>query len=148
MVDIESALRAYAPMMNRLDVAEIEPHLAEDFRYASQWVFAGISSKQAYLDYIRPKLAAVNASGVAVWAEMGRPPLELTGPCVVLAQGEKDNLVAVVLATVAGGKVTRLDICGAPSPWTPSSWPRPIAGKFGPHRAHPHSSRRRPITQP
>ena len=33
-----------------------------------------------------------------------------------LAQGEKDNLIAVVLAKVEDGKVKRLDLCGAPLP--------------------------------
>lgn len=35
----EGALRAYATMMNTLDVSGLEPLLADDFHYASQWVF-------------------------------------------------------------------------------------------------------------
>lgn len=118
MINVEGAVRAYAAMMNSLDVAEIEPYLAEDFHYASQWVFAEISSKQEYLDYIRPKLEAVRASGETVWAEIGSRDREVPAPCVVLAQGAKDNLVAVVIAKVANGKIARLDMCGAPSPWS------------------------------
>jgi hypothetical protein len=41
---------------------------------------------------------------------------EIPGPCVVMAQNEKDNLVAVVLAKVEDGKIKRLDLCGSPSP--------------------------------
>jgi len=33
-----------------------------------------------------------------------------------MAQGDKDNLLAVVLAKVEEGKIKRLDLCGAPSP--------------------------------
>jgi hypothetical protein len=33
-----------------------------------------------------------------------------------MAQGDKDNLLAVVLAKVEDGKIKRLDLCGAPSP--------------------------------
>lgn len=112
----EAALRAYAAMMNTLDASHLGPLLAEDFHYASQWVLAEIESKQAYLDYIVPKLEAVRKSGAAVWAEMGWLAREMPGPCVVLAQGARDDLVAVVLAKVEGGKIQRLDLCGAPSP--------------------------------
>ena len=33
-----------------------------------------------------------------------------------MAQGGKDNLLAVVLAKVEDGKIKRLDLCGVPSP--------------------------------
>ena len=112
----EDGLRAYAAMMNTLDVSHLEPFLAEDFHYASQWVFDEIASKGDYLDYIVPKLEAIHQSGAAAWAEMGWLDREIPGPCVVMAQGEKDNLIAVVLARVEDGKIKRLDLCGAPSP--------------------------------
>lgn len=112
----EQALRAYATMMNTLDVSCLAPLLADDFHYASQWVFAEIESKPAYLEYIVPKLDAIRKSGAVAWAEMGWLDREFPGPCVVMAQGDKDSLVAVVLAEVVGGKIKRLDLCGAPSP--------------------------------
>ena len=112
----EQALRAYATMMNTLDVSCLAPLLADDFHYASQWVFAEIESRSAYLEYIVPKLDAIRKSGAAAWAEMGWLDREFPGPCVVMAQGDKDSLVAVVLAEVVGGKIKRLDLCGAPSP--------------------------------
>ncbi len=112
----EKALRAYASMMNSGDVAHLEPLLAEDFHYASQWVFDEIESKQGYLAYITPKLNAVRQSGATVWAEMGWLEREIPGPCVVLAQGSQDNLVALVLVRVENGLIKRLDMCGAPSP--------------------------------
>ena len=40
------------------------------------------------------------------------------GPCVVLAQGSKDNLVGTVMARVEGGPVSQIDMCVAPSPYT------------------------------
>lgn len=112
----EQALRAYATMMNTLDVSCLAPLLADDFHYASQWVFAEIESKPAYLEYIVPKLDAIRKSGAVAWAEMGWLDREFPGPCVVMAQGDKDNLLAVVLAEVEGGKIKRLDLSGAPSP--------------------------------
>lgn len=115
---IEDALRTYAAMMNTGDVCLLEPLLADDFHYASQWVFAEIGSKAEYIEYIKPKLAAVKASGQRVWAEIGHLDRELPGPCVVLAQGERDNLVALVLAEVKAGQIKLLDLCGAPSPYS------------------------------
>ena len=116
MKDLETGLRAYATMMNTLNVDAIEPLLANDFHYSSQWVLAEITSKQEYLDYIRPKLKAVRDSETNVWAEMAHLEQEIPGPCVVLAQNSKDNLLSLILGKVANGKLTRLDMCGAPSP--------------------------------
>ena len=116
MKDLETGLRAYATMMNTLNVDAIEPLLADDFHYSSQWVLAEITSKQEYLDYIRPKLKAVRDSETNVWAEMAHLEQEIPGPCVVLAQNSKDNLLSLILGKVANGKLTRLDMCGAPSP--------------------------------
>jgi hypothetical protein len=116
MLSKEDALRAYAAMMNTLDIDQIASLLADDFHYASQWVLAEIESKQAYLDYIGPKLLSIKTSGSKVWAEMASLEREIPGPCAVMAQGSKDNLVSLVLAEVANDKITRLDMCCAPSP--------------------------------
>ena len=97
-------------------MSHLEALLADDFRYASQWVFAEIESKAAYLEYIVPKLEAIRKSGTAAWAEMAWLDREFLRPCVVMAQGGKDKIVAVVLAKVEAGKIARLDLCGAPSP--------------------------------
>jgi hypothetical protein len=113
---IDDALGAYAAMMNTGDVSMLEPLLADDFHYASQWVFAEIKSKAECIEYIKPKLAAVKAFGQRVWAEFGHLDHQLPWACVVLAQGERDNLVALVLAKVEAGQIKHLDLCGAPSP--------------------------------
>lgn len=110
------ALETYGVMMNTLDASKIEPILAEDFHYSSQWVLTDITSKQDFLDYITPKLEAIRTGGSEVWAEMGELTSEIPGPCVVMAQGEKDNLLCVILAKVEGGKLKSLAMCGAPSP--------------------------------
>ena len=115
MLDIETALRAYASMMNTLDSSKLEPLLSDDFYYASQMVLVEIESKQEYLDYINPKLEVVKASGTKVWAEMAMLTHSFHGPCVVLAQGEKENFVALVLAEVKGDLIKRIDMCIVPS---------------------------------
>lgn len=116
MLTTEAALRAYASMMNTLDSSKLEPLLAPDFHYESQMVFSEITSKQEYLDYIKPKLEVVKASGTKVWAEMAILTHSFPGPCVVLAQRDKENLVALVLAKVKGGFIERIDMCIVPTP--------------------------------
>lgn len=118
MLSQENALRAYAAMMNTQDESKFAELLADNFHYASQWVLSEIESRQAYLDYIKPKLSAIKLPGSAVWAEMAHLESEIPGACVVMAQGSKDNLVSLVLVKVADGKIIRLDMCGAPSPYS------------------------------
>ncbi len=115
MLSKGEALRAYAAMMNSLDSRNFEPLLAHDFHYASQWVFDEIESKHEYLDYITGKLEAVKASGKKLWAEMASCN---SGPCVVMAEGEPDNLIATVLVEVERDKIKRIDLCCVPSPYS------------------------------
>jgi len=111
------ALRAYAKMMNTLDAGLFEPLLADNFIYESQLVFSALESKQAFLDYIHPKLRTIESAGATVYAEMGVvSAYGYQQPCVVLAQDSKDNLVGLVLAQVVADKVIRLDLCIVPSP--------------------------------
>lgn len=104
----EDAVRAYAVMMNTLNVSKFEPLLADDFHYASQWVFHEIESKKEYLEYITRKLRAIKASGLKVWAELAESN---NGPCVVVAEDEKDNILSVVFAKVKNNKMERMDMC-------------------------------------
>ena len=110
------ALRAYARMMNTLDGSHFAPLLADNFHYASQWVFEEITSKQAYLDYIMPKLTSIAESGSHAYAEMAELKAYGGGPCVVMAQGSKHNLLATVLVEVEDGYIKRLDMCQIPPP--------------------------------
>jgi len=113
----ESALRAYAKMMNTLNPAPLAALLADDFVYESQYVFEALKSKQAYLDYMVPKLQIVARAKAFVYAEMGTVDAYFENqPCVILAQNEKSNLVGIVLAKVAADKLQRLDLCCIPPP--------------------------------
>ena len=114
-----SALQSYAKMMNTLNSWVLEPFLADDFTYESQNVFQAITSKKEFLNYITPKLQTIAKAGATVFAEMGE--VHAYGrkqPCVVLAQNQKDNLVALVLAQVEENKLKRLDLCIVPLPNT------------------------------
>ena len=112
-----AGLRAYAAMMNTLDVGRIEPLLADDFVYESQAVFQPLESKAAFLEYIRPKLETVKRSNATVYAELGRvAAYGREQACVILAQNSPENLVGLVLAKAEGGKLKRLDLCVVPAP--------------------------------
>lgn len=112
----EEALRAYARMLNHLSVDYLEPLLAEDFHYTSQKVFEEITSKPQYLDYIAAKLANIKSSGDRVWAELAELRTWPGGPCLVIAQGDKNNIVATLLVEVDGQKIKRCDMCIIPEP--------------------------------
>ena len=113
----ETALRAYARMMNTLTADCLEPLLAEDFTYESQHVFQPLESKQDFLHYIRPKLVTIQQAKATVFAEMGTvTAYGKNQPCVILAQNSKTNLVGLVLAKVEGEHLKRIDLCIAPPP--------------------------------
>lgn len=113
----ETALRAYAKMMNTLNAECLEPLLADDFTYKSQQVFQPLESKQAFLDYIRPKLKTIQQANATVFAEIGTvAAYGKNRSCVILAQNDRGNLVGLVLATTDGNKLKRLDICIVPPP--------------------------------
>jgi hypothetical protein len=101
------ALRAYARMINTLDVSPLEPLLADEFCYASQRVFDEINSKKDFFAYIKPKLRMIARGDSPVFAEMGLLCADYGGgPCVVMAQGTKDTLVGTVLAKTTAGSIT------------------------------------------
>jgi hypothetical protein len=103
--------------MNTLSVEPLEPLLADDFTYESQYVFSALESKQEFLDYIRPKLQTIREAGATPFAEMGMVlAYGKRQPCVVLAQNSPENLVALVLAEVTDGKLSRLGLCIVPPP--------------------------------
>jgi hypothetical protein len=113
----EDALRAYAKMLNSLRPDAVEHLLAEEFVYESQYVIQPLTSREQFLDYIRPKLETIARAKATVYAEMGT--VDTGGkrePCVVLAQDSKSNLIGLAFATVSGDKLTRLDLCIIPRP--------------------------------
>ncbi len=114
-LSLEDALRSYASLWNTLDPAGFLALLAEDFIYESQAVLEPLMGGDAFADYIGKKVAAVKTSGTTVHAEMGSVG---TRPCVILAQGSKDDLVALAFVALEAGRVKRLDLCMVPPPRT------------------------------
>ena len=110
------ALRAYARMMNTLDISHIESLLDDNFHYSSQWMIGEIPSKQEFLDYMKSMLDAIKQSGSPFYAEIAVIQAWGHDQCIVTAEGEKNNLIATVFARVADGKIARIDMCCQPHP--------------------------------
>jgi len=112
LAEIE-ALRAYARMMNTFDTEHLEPFLADDLRYNSQWMLSKMIGKEEYLKHIRAKLKFIAHKPYAEIGELDEYPF---GNCVVMAQDSHDNLISTVLVRIKDGKIATLDICATPAP--------------------------------
>ena len=104
------AARAFAVMWNSLDLSVIEPLLASDIRYESQMVFEPLLGRHDVIKHLRGKMRSVQRELPAgePFAELG---VVLGRPCVVLAQGTKENRIGVVLFSVKDEKIRGVDIC-------------------------------------
>ena len=112
----KDALSIYAKMMHTLDSSEFESFLSEDFSYSSQKVLTDMNSKDEFIEYIRPKLETIKKSKSPVFAELGICPAYGHNDCLIMAQGDKSNLLGVAYASVDAGKITSLSLCVVPTP--------------------------------
>ena len=112
-----TAAKAFAKAWNQLDPTEFIALLDANACYASQWVFEELVGREAIADYLVGKLRTVKANSVEapqnkVYAELGITTAGFTGrDCVILAQGAKEQVTAVVLFEVSDGQITRYDMC-------------------------------------
>lgn len=108
---------AYAKAWNRLSPDGFLELLAEDARYASQWVFEELVGVTAISDYLRGKMRTVRAHGFndpnsRVRVEIGRTSQGEGGrPCAYMTQGHAHEVLAAVLFEVREGKISRYDLC-------------------------------------
>jgi hypothetical protein len=103
----------------------IEPYIAEDIIYWSQQVLTDMTGKNAVMSYLTDKMETIRkSSDDRVFAELGETkpypmapsPAE---PCVILAQGHKDNVGALALLRIESNKINSIGICSdAPHPST------------------------------
>ena len=110
------ALRIYARMMHTLDSSEFESFLSEDFSYSSQKVLTDMNSKDEFIEYIRPKLETIKKTKSSVYAELGVCPAYGHKDCLIMAQGDKSNLLGVAYASVHEGEICGLSLCIVPTP--------------------------------
>lgn len=116
MLTTKIALAAYARMINNLNSTEFECLISDEFCYESQAVITPLKSKNEFIGYIRPKLAAIKNSKTHVFAEIGHLDAYGHKECVLIASESDDNLVAAVYAQVANDRIIRIDVCSIPDP--------------------------------
>ena len=112
----KEALIIYARMMHTLDSSEFESFLSEDFSYSSQKVLTDMNSKNEFIEYIRPKLETIKKTNSSVYAELGVCPAYGHTDCLIMAQGDKSNLLGVAYASVDKGKISGIALCIVPTP--------------------------------
>ena len=112
----KQALIIYARMLHTLDSSEFESFLSEDFSYSSQKVLTDMNSRDEFIEYIRPKLETIKKSKTPVYAELGVLPAYGHTDCLIMAQGNKSNLLGVAYASVDKGKISGLALCIVPTP--------------------------------
>ena len=110
------ALSMYARMLHTLNSSEFESFLSEDFSYSSQKVLTDMNSKEDFIEYIRPKLETIKKTNSSVYAELGVCPAYGHTDCLIMAQGDKSNLIGVAYASVDEGKICGLALCIVPTP--------------------------------
>ena len=103
-------------MLHTLDSSEFESFLSDDFSYSSQKVLTDLISKNEFIEYIKPKLEAIKKSKSHVFAELAICPAYGHTDCLIMAQGDKSNLLGVAYASVHEGKISGLSLCIVPTP--------------------------------
>jgi len=112
----KEALSIYARMLHTLDSTEFESFLSEEFSYSSQKVLTDMNSKDEFIEYIRPKLETIKKSKSSVYAELGICLAYGHTDCLIIAQGDKSNLLGVAYASVEKGKISSIALCIVPTP--------------------------------
>ena len=106
----------YAKAYNNLNAVYIKEHLAEDFKYASQWVFEEIESKKEYLKYLENKFTALRNSTKKIVARMGSYNNK---SCIALYQIDMskkvDTQVAILLMKFENEKIISANLCMIPT---------------------------------
>ena len=75
-----------------------------------------MNSKDEFIEYIRPKLETIKKTKSSVYAELGVCPAYGHTDCLIMAQGDKSNLLGVAYASVDKGKISGISLCIVPTP--------------------------------
>ena len=114
----------YAKTWNTLNPTMIEPYLADDVVYESQKIFTPLVGKEAVCNHLQGKMQNIkkNRHKSDVYAEIGYCgsqdgnkiqvlSAETFRPCVLMAQGNPDEVLILILLEVGDGKIKRIDLC-------------------------------------
>ena len=112
----KDALSIYARMLHTLDSSSLNHFYQKTFLTPHQKVLTDMNSRDEFIEYIRPKLETIKKSKSPVYAELGICPAYGHTDCLIMAQGDKSNLLGVAYASVDEGKISGLSLCVVPTP--------------------------------
>ena len=114
----------YAKTWNTLNPAIIEPYLADDVVYESQKILTPLVGKDEVYNHLQRKMQTIKKTRYKsdVYAEIGYcgsqdgnkiQVLSATEfrPCVLMAQGNPDEILILILLEIEQGKIKRIDLC-------------------------------------
>lgn len=115
-------IKQIATAYNRFDYSLFEPLLADNSVYESQMVHVPMNGKENFLAFIKAKFKTIQETNAIVFAEIGYLSLKSqTGnpkflmkentPCIIIAQGNKENKASILLIKVKDDLVTQMDMC-------------------------------------
>lgn len=107
----KDAAIAYAKAWNQLDCSEFLKLLDDDAHYASQWVFSELENNAVISEYLVGKMNTVKNTDSKVYAELGIAHHGKSRHCVLMAQGDKDKVAAIIIFKIKNNKISRYDMC-------------------------------------
>lgn len=113
-------LKTFAECWNTLDWIKLEPLLAEEVMYDSQWVTEFIHGKRAFLVYFSGKLETLKGS--VTQTQVNAEPRMVINyfdftrkPCLEITQRtHQETRQFHLLIEVLNGKIVKIDICFVP----------------------------------
>jgi len=113
----EEVAEAYARAWNNLDIACFEDMMSKKVSYLSQNVIQEIETRACVMMYLADLMkSAASSPDKRIFAEMGLTmPYDMYPkggePCVIMAQGDKDHIVGLVLFEIKHNEVSRIEFC-------------------------------------
>ena len=104
----KEALSIYARILHTLDSSNFESFLKEDFSYSSQKVLTVMNSKDEFIEYIRLKLETIKKNQESCLCRIRYLPTYGHTDCLIIAQGEKSNLLGVAYTSLHEGKISSI----------------------------------------
>ena len=100
-MSIFELVEIYADAWRKMDVAIVEPFLADSFTYSSMWVFETLD-KNGYLVYLQGKFDAIKRSGSIIEVTTGMNDMGI--PSVILRQD--GSFTAFITVKESEGKIS------------------------------------------
>ena len=97
---------------NKNDLSSLRPHLSDNCRYTSQWVFDEMVGGNTICDYLIAKSKRISETGCFVVAKR----VSILNPypeqeAALMFQGNEETPSCIILIKVESEKISQIDIC-------------------------------------